>query len=437
MRITGTIDEDEIRKINPFDWKKEFPEIFEQGGFDAVLGNPPYFLIALKNEKIYLKSNYKLSTGKPDLYRYFIECSHQLIRKGGQFGFIIPNTLLAIPATKKLRKYLLYEGGLYKIVNFWGRVFEKASVNNIIIFTKKRTSPVSIEVIEDKSEIPSKESLDNFIKLKHLVEREVWLNDEQFKFSLSSTKEKVKIIEKIKKQSVGLSSTAKYTLGMQVYHNSKHTKTQIKERIYHSDVKKDETYYKESTGYNIQRYYFVNEFKKYVSYGDWCYNKPNWEFCSEPRMLIREIPAKTLVCAFSNSTHIPTKAMIIVIATKVNLYYLMGILNSLLIGFYVQITGEKGSQRLFPRISLTTVRKLPIRTIDFSKPKEKKMHDDLVLMVDRMLKFQKKSHSTRLEHDKKLYKTQLDLLDKQIDSLVYKLYELTEEEIKLVEDSKI
>ena len=434
-RITGTIDEDEIRKINPFDWKKEFPEIFAQGGFDAVIGNPPYFLIALKNEKIYLKSNYELSTGKPDLYRYFIECSHQLIRKGGQFGFIIPNTLLAIPATKKLRKYLLYEGGLYKIVNFWGRVFEKASVNNIIIFTKKRTLPVSIEVIEDKSEIPSKESLDNFIKLKHLVEREVWLNDEQFKFSLSSTKEKVKIIEKIKNQSVGLSSSAKYTLGMQVYHNSKHTKTQIKERMYHSDVKKDETYYKESTGYNIQRYYFVNEFKKYVSYGDWCYNKPNWEFCSEPRILIREIPAKTLVCAFSNSTHIPTKAVIIVIATKVNLYYLMGILNSLLIGFYVQITGEKGSQRLFPRISLTTVRKLPIRTIDFSNPAEKSQHDKMVKMVDKMLRLQKKYHSTRLEHDKKLFKTQLDLLDQKIDSLVYELYGLTKKEITVVEGS--
>jgi len=432
-RITGTIDEDELRKINPFDWKKEFPDIFAQGGFDAVIGNPPYFLIALKNEKIYLKSNYELSTGKPDLYRYFIECSHQLIRKGGQFGFIIPNTLLAIPAAKKLRKYLLYEGGLYKIVNFWGIVFEKASVNNIIIFTKKRTSPVSIEVIEDKSETPSKESLDNFIKLKHLVEREVWLNDEQFKFSLSSTKEKVKIIEKIKKQSVGLSLAAKYTLGMQVYHNSKHTKTQIKERIYHSDVKKDETYYKESTGYNIQRYYFVNEFKKYVSYGDWCYNKPNWEFCSEPRILIREIPAKTLVCAFSNFTHIPTKAAIIVIATRVNLYYLMGILNSLLIGFYVQITGEKGSQRLFPRISLTTVRKLPIRTINFSNPAEKAQHDKMVKLVDKMLSLQKKYHSARLDHDKKLYKNQIDLLNRQIDSLVYKLYGLTQKEIKIVE----
>jgi len=76
-----------------------------------------------------------------------------------------------------------------------------------------------------------------------------------------------------------------------------------------------------------------------------------------------------------------------------------------------------------------------IPSIDFSNPKEKKMHDDLVAMVDKMLNLQKKYHSARLEQDKKLYKTQIDLLDHQIDSLVYKLYALTEEDIKIVEES--
>jgi len=61
------------------------------------------------------------------------------------------------------------------------------------------------------------------------------------------------------------------------------------------------------------------------------------------------------------------------------------------------------------------------------------MHDDLVAMVDKMLKLQKKYHSVRLEQDKKLYKTQIDILGHQIDTLVYKLYGLTEKEIKVVE----
>ena len=72
--------------------------------------------------------------------------------------------------------------------------------------------------------------------------------------------------------------------------------------------------------------------------------------------------------------------------------------------------------------------------INFSNPKEKKIHDDLVAMVDRMLRLQKKYHSTRLEQDRTLFKTQIDLLDQRINSLVYKLYNLSGEEIKLIEE---
>jgi len=61
------------------------------------------------------------------------------------------------------------------------------------------------------------------------------------------------------------------------------------------------------------------------------------------------------------------------------------------------------------------------------------MHDYLVTMVDKMLKLQEKYHNARLEQDKKLYKTQIDIIDNQIDSLVYKLYGLTQKEIKIVE----
>jgi len=65
------------------------------------------------------------------------------------------------------------------------------------------------------------------------------------------------------------------------------------------------------------------------------------------------------------------------------------------------------------------------------------MHNDLVEMVNKMLELQKKYYNARLEQDKKLYKTQLDLLDNQIDTLVYKLYGLTDKEIKVVEENTV
>ena len=75
----------------------------------------------------------------------------------------------------------------------------------------------------------------------------------------------------------------------------------------------------------------------------------------------------------------------------------------------------------------------PIRTIDFSNPSEKAQHDKLVSLVDNMLELQKKYHMARMERDKELYERQIKIVDAQIDGLVYDLYGLTEEEIRIVE----
>ncbi len=78
---------------------------------------------------------------------------------------------------------------------------------------------------------------------------------------------------------------------------------------------------------------------------------------------------------------------------------------------------------------------LPIRTIDFTNQDEKAQHDKLVALVDDMLELQKKYHEARMERDKELYERQIKIVDVKIDGLVYNLYGLTEEEIKVVEES--
>ena len=78
------------------------------------------------------------------------------------------------------------------------------------------------------------------------------------------------------------------------------------------------------------------------------------------------------------------------------------------------------------------IEQLPIRTINFSNPAEKAQHDKLVSLVDNMLELQKKYHGARMEQDKELYERQIRVVDAQIDRLVYDLYGLTEEEIKVV-----
>jgi hypothetical protein len=88
----------------------------------------------------------------------------------------------------------------------------------------------------------------------------------------------------------------------------------------------------------------------------------------------------------------------------------------------------------FPRISVGDLKKLPIRTIDFSNPEEVAQHDKLVSLVENMLELQKKYNDARMEQDKELYERQIKMVDAQIERLVYDLYGLTEDEVKVVED---
>jgi len=82
------------------------------------------------------------------------------------------------------------------------------------------------------------------------------------------------------------------------------------------------------------------------------------------------------------------------------------------------------------------IEQLPIPTIDFTNPTEKAQHDKLVALVDNMLELHKKHHEARMERDKELYERQIKVVDAQIDRLVYDLYGLTEEEVKVVEGEK-
>jgi hypothetical protein len=93
-------------------------------------------------------------------------------------------------------------------------------------------------------------------------------------------------------------------------------------------------------------------------------------------------------------------------------------------------------KRVFQKILIQDAKNFPIRTIDFSDPTEKAQHDKLVALVDGMLELQKKYHEARMEQDKELYERQITMIDAQIDRLVYDLYGLTDEEIKVVEGGK-
>ncbi|MFA5783065.1 MAG: N-6 DNA methylase, partial [Bacteroidales bacterium] len=466
------------KKIKPFDWKKAFPEVFNRkiakkeddlkaiagkakehaqkameyaseledklsalgepdsnyntGGFDVVIGNPPYVMAEIdESQKHYLTKKYLLQEGKPDLYRFFVEQSHNILKDEGRFCFIIPNSILTIPSCGKLRKYLLSEGGIIEIVNFWGQVFDGVSINNIILTTQKNSKSFNIRLINDRSSKPDALSLKNASTNAIEVSKNEIIMDEDFIIQMGNSKNISSIIKKIEINKKKLFEVSNYTLGMQVYHNSIHKKSDIEKRIYHSLIKENKTYFPETGGANISRYLFKDVAKEYVSFGDWCYNKPDWAFCSGERILIREIPSKTtLNCCITVTEHIPNKAVIIVKSNVISNKFLLGILNSKLIGFYVFNSTEKGNQRLFPRVSLTTIKNLPVPVINYDN---KKLHDEIVKLVDLLLKLNEEKQTAKLQSNIEQIQTRINYCEDEINKKVYELYGIGGDEIEIVE----
>ncbi len=112
--------------------------------------------------------------------------------------------------------------------------------------------------------------------------------------------------------------------------------------------------------------------------------------------------------------------------------YLLGLLNSRLLFFYFSCIAVERRGGYYEYLT-EYVARLPIRTINFDDPEDKARHDKMVELVDRMLDLHKKLDAAKLPGDKTQIQRQIDATDRQIDNLVYELYGLTEDEIKIVE----
>lgn len=132
-------DEEEKYRINAFDWdgKDGFPEIMRAGGFDAVIGNPPYVrmeeFISLKN---YLRKRYQCHDERSDLFAYFIEKEHKLLRPGGRFGMIVSNKFLRSNYGRPLRDFIANNATIENIADFAGLpVFPSATVRTVVLIS--------------------------------------------------------------------------------------------------------------------------------------------------------------------------------------------------------------------------------------------------------------------------------------------------------------
>ena len=170
------LGQEEIERINPFDWEREFGEVFRRGGFDVVIGNPPYVRQeGLGKFKGYFQKHYKVYQGTADLYTYFVERGVSHLRKGGIFSYIVANKWMRVNYGLPMRKWLKKQC-IEEIIDFGDlQVFQGATTYPCIIRISKRELRRKFDVTQVKT--LEFQKLEDYVREKHYSVNQSTLDD--------------------------------------------------------------------------------------------------------------------------------------------------------------------------------------------------------------------------------------------------------------------
>jgi hypothetical protein len=415
------LSQEELDRVNVFDWNEAFPEIMKAGGFNAVIGNPPYVRPHYLDPawKEYFWQHFKTFVGKSDLYCCFVERGISLLRRQGMFGFIISNGWLRLDSFETLRAFLLSETALQRIIDFTGYVFKNANVRaSVLLASKQEPKNQQVEVATTEP-TPYLDQL----KLKK-IQQEAFGASYKHIFDLSISDLHDPIKKKMRHSGVALGDLFEISFGLKTGDDAR----------FLTYAPENDTYKPLLRGEDVHRYssIFKGEYVKYVPKEMIAHRKTarpgSAQRFEQPKLLVRDT-GNSLEGTFDGADYYVKDVLVVSDGAKNpdSLKYLTGILNSRLMKFYYETS--------FPTLHVQRdeLASLPVRTINFSDPKDKKRHDDMVRLVEDMLRLHKELAEARTHPQKVRTQRHIAATDRQIDRLVYELYGLTEEEIRVVE----
>ena len=412
----------EMRRVNTFDWENEFANIQKKSGFDIIIGNPPYVFGGTygisDKEKEYFKTKYISGSGKINLFALFIENSLKLLIKNGLVSYIIPNTYLRVTSYEAARKFILNESIICEIVDLGTDVFKKATTSSIIILLRNILPSA-------KSNVLAKTGLNG-------ESREFYQTDfmqRGYLINVNADPSEISLIKKIKKRTIGLGEICReLRFGVVI--------TKNRDKLVYS--KPGRNRYPFLEGKDIDRYY-IRPTNKFLLYERKLMHRPRTREIFEVRekLLVQRITGgdKPLKATYDNNKYYNKESINNIILknnTPYNIKFILGLINSRFMNWFYASQFTNYS-KLTVNISKEYLSQLPIPMINFLETREKSLHDKLVSLVGQMLKARKQLYREKSERIQILRMKKVNILDKQIDQLVYKLYGLTRREIKIVE----
>jgi type I restriction-modification system DNA methylase subunit len=408
----GEVD---FRKVKPFEWQEEFIDVFNQGGFDAVIGNPPYSAKQSSDNK-YLASFYKTVEYKCDLFAFFIERGLHILKENGHLGFIIPVSWMTNLYFKKLREHLIISKSLSEINLIDGLVFDSANIDtNIITLIKNGVNNKKVNWINSTAG-----------KLNTVsVHRDYsqFSKEEGYSISAESDSDWYKLKKKIDKSSVELGTISKISLGMKLRSNDEFvvkekSKTNPDIIVFGKDVGKYQP---------INQAHFFN-FSKAVIVGGTKNPKIQQAKTKIFIQAIRNLSLEERIVATldkNSSYFVGTVNSVILNDNTYDYEYILGLINSKLLNTYFK--------KRFTTISLTAsfLGVLPICTLSTSSQKQKAK--EISKLVEQLLSLNAEKVNTKLQTKISQIESRAIYCMNKIDQIVYELFELTAAEIKIIE----